>query len=63
MHPIATPKGTGGVLGFPDIFMLEPWFSAVDSQSNIILKWYRHPMMPRSKLVALTSLQRQHCTI
>ena len=56
MHPTTTPKGTGGVLGFPDIFMLEPWFSAVDSQGNIIPNGTRHPMMPRSKLVALTSL-------
>ena len=56
MHPTTTPKGTGGVLGFPDIFLLEPWFSAVDSQGNIIPNGTRHPMMPRSKLVALTSL-------
>ena len=56
MHPTTTGKGTGGVLGFPDIFMLEPWFSAVDSQGNIIPNGTRHPMMPRSKLVALTSL-------
>ena len=56
MHPTTTAKGTGGVLGFPDIFMLEPWFSAVDSQGNIIPNGTRHPMMPRSKLVALTSL-------
>ena len=56
MHPTTTPKGTGGVLGFPDIFMLEPWYGAVDSQGNIIPNGQRHPMMPRSKLVALTSL-------
>ena len=56
MHPTTTPKGTGGVLGFPDIFMLEPWYGAVDAQGNIIPNGQRHPMMPRSKLVALTSL-------
>ena len=56
MHPTTTGKGTGGVLGFPDIFMLEPWYGAVDAQGNIIPNGQRHPMMPRSKLVALTSL-------
>ena len=56
MHPTTTPKGTGGVLGFPDIFMLEPWYGAVDAQGNIVPNGQRHPMMPRSKLVALTSL-------
>ena len=56
MHPTTTAKGTGGVLGFPDIFLLEPWFSAVDGKGNIIPNGVRHPMMPRSKLVALKSL-------
>ena len=56
MHPTTTGKGTGGVLGFPDIFMLEPWYGAVDAQGNIVPNGQRHPMMPRSKLVALTSL-------
>ena len=26
MHPTATPQGTGGLLGFPDVFVLEPMF-------------------------------------
>ena len=28
-------KGTGGVLGFPDLFMLEPWFN--DHQRRTVL--------------------------
>ncbi len=56
MHPTTTAKGTGGVLGFPDIFMLEPWFGAVDEDGKLVQSGVPHPMMPRSKLCALTSL-------
>ena len=55
MHPTTTAKGTGGVLGFPDIFMLEPWFGAVDEDGKLVQSGVPHPMMPRSKLCALTS--------
>lgn len=51
MHPSASMKGTGGVLGFPDLFVLKPMFVEAD-QTKI-----RHPMMPKSKLCALTDLQ------
>ncbi len=51
MHPTTTSKGTGGVLGFPDTFMLEPWYNPEGVQNGTA-----HPMMPRSKLCALTSL-------
>ena len=56
MHPTTTAKGTGGVLGFPDVFMLEPWFGAVDEDGKLVQSGVPHPMMPRSKLCALTSL-------
>ena len=51
MHPSASMKGTGGVLGFPDLFVLKPMFVEAD-QTKV-----RHPMMPKSKLCALTDLQ------
>lgn len=54
MHPTTTAKGTGGVLGFPDIFMLQPWFNFVDKDGNLTTG--PHPMMPQSKLCALTGL-------
>ena len=51
MHPTASIKGTGGVLGFPDLFTLTPMFVNVDGAK------VKHPMMPKSKLCALTDLQ------
>ena len=56
MHPVANAKGTGGVLGFPDLFMLEPWYNDTDSEGNTSQGGIAHPMMPRSKLCALTGL-------
>ena len=56
MHPTTTSKGTGGVLGFPDLFMLEPWYNDTDSEGNTSQGGIAHPMMPRSKLCALTGL-------
>ena len=35
MHPTTTTKGTGGVLGFPDIFMLEPWFNETSEDGAV----------------------------
>jgi len=57
MHPVANAEGTGGVLGFPDLFKLEPWFGAINDQGAVIDGGIPHPMMPRSKMCALTSLQ------
>ena len=56
MHPTTTTKGTGGVLGFPDIFMLEPWFNETSEDGAVTQGGVAHPMMPRSKLCALTGL-------
>ena len=56
MHPTTTTKGTGGVLGFPDIFMLEPWFNETSEDGAVTQGGIAHPMMPRSKLCALTGL-------
>ena len=56
MHPTTTSKGTGGVLGFPDIFMLEPWFNETSEDGAVTQGGIAHPMMPRSKLCALTGL-------
>ena len=56
MHPVANAKGTGGVLGFPDLFKLEPWFGAIDENGAVVDGGQPHPMMPRSKMCALTQL-------
>ena len=56
MHPVANAKGTGGVLGFPDLFKLEPWFGAIDENGTVVDGGQPHPMMPRSKMCALTQL-------
>ena len=56
MHPTASTNATGGVLGFPDVFLLEPWFGITDEDGNVKDGGIPHPMMPRSKMCALTSL-------
>ena len=56
MHPTASTNATGGVLGFPDVFLLEPWFGLTDEDGNVKDGGSPHPMMPRSKMCALTSL-------
>ena len=56
MHPTANTNATGGVLGFPDVFLLEPWFGITDEDGNVKDGGIPHPMMPRSKMCALTSL-------
>ena len=56
MHPVVNAKGTGGVLGFPDLFKLEPWFGAIDENGAVVDGGQPHPMMPRSKMCALTNL-------
>jgi len=56
MHP-GTLKGSGAsvLLKFPDVFELVPKFVTVDGKGNKKVK--RHPMMPRTKLCALTNLR------
>ena len=56
MHTTANTNATGGVLGFPDVFLLEPWFGITDEDGNVKDGGIPHPMMPRSKMCALTSL-------
>jgi len=54
MHPVVNAKGTGGVLGFPDLFMLEPWFGIIDDSGTVKDGGIPHPMMPKTKMCALT---------
>ena len=55
MHPRSfQSNGTGGVLGFPDVFILEPVFNKVE---NGKLTAVSHPQMPRTKLCGLTNLK------
>jgi len=57
MHPTTKGTGTGSsvLLGFPDVFVLEPRF--VDKvKKNGKMKSRRHPMMPKTKLCGLTNL-------
>lgn len=56
MHPTATPQGTGGLLGFPDVFVLEPMFVPADPGSGTADRAIPHPMMPKTKLCALSRL-------
>ena len=57
MHPESLQKGgTGGLLGFPNVFALEPQFNKVDEKSGTV-KAIQHPMMPKTKLCALTNLK------
>lgn len=55
MHPKSFQGGgTGGILGFPDVFTLEPQFNKVrNNEANPV----QHPMMPKTKLCALTNLK------
>ena len=56
MHP-GTLEGSGAsvLLKFPDVFELVPKFVTVDDKGKKKVK--RHPMMPRTKLCALTNLR------
>ena len=56
MHPTATVQGTGGVLGFPDIFVLEPEFVPADPTNGEKRRAVRHPQMPKTKLCALSRM-------
>lgn len=56
MHPASLQKGgTGGLLGFPDVFTLEPQFNEVTKSGTVESK--PHPMMPKTKLCGLTNLK------
>lgn len=52
MHPRADKTGTGGVLGFPNVFVLTPKFVPV--KDGKVEKAIRHPELPGTKLCALT---------
>jgi len=52
MHPRADKTGTGGVLGFPNVFVLTPKFIPVNNGK--VEKPIRHPELPGTKLCALT---------
>ena len=55
MHPRSfQSNGTGGVLGFPDVFLLEPVFNKVENNKVTAIS---HPQMPRTKLCGLTNLK------
>jgi hypothetical protein len=56
MHPYATPQGVGGVLGFPDVFVLEPEFIPADETTGKAKRAITHPMMPKTKLCALSRM-------
>ena len=49
-------KGSAVVLTFPDVFVLTPKFVQCDEEGNALGDPMQHPMMPRTKLCALTGL-------
>ena len=56
MHPTSMDplgSGSGVLLGFPDVFELEPKFVAVDGDKKQVQS---HKMMPKTKLCALSSI-------
>ena len=57
MHPNSkSGRGSAVVLTFPDVFVLTPKFVKCDEQGNPLGDPIQHPMMPRTKLCALTGL-------
>ena len=57
MHPGSkNGKGSAVVLTFPDVFVLTPKFVQCDEDGNALGDPMQHPMMPRTKLCALTGL-------
>ena len=62
MHPGSrNGRGSAVTLTFPDVFVLEPRFVPVDGSENgrrdpVIGDPIQHPMMPKTKLCALTSM-------
>jgi hypothetical protein len=57
MHPNSkSGRGSAVVLTFPDVFVLTPKFVKCDEEGNPLGDPIQHPMMPRTKLCALTGL-------
>ena len=57
MHPGSkNGKGSAVMLTFPDVFVLTPKFVSCDENGNALGDPIQHPMMPRTKLCALTGL-------
>ena len=57
MHPGSkNGKGSAVLLTFPDVFVLTPKFVACDENGDSLGDPIQHPMMPRTKLCALTGL-------
>ena len=57
MHPNTRGySGATGLLGFPDVWVIEPQFVEVRGKSGSV-KSVRHPMLPKTKLCALTNLR------
>ena len=57
MHPNAkSGRGSSVVLTFPDVFVLTPKFVKCDEEGDPLGDPIQHPMMPRTKLCALTGL-------
>ena len=57
MHPGSkNGKGSAVLLTFPDVFVLTPKFVQADDAGNATGDPIQHPMMPRTKLCALTGL-------
>ena len=65
MHPgSSNGKGSAVMLTFPDVFVLEPMFMPVDEtvdstgqrKLEVAEEPIQHPMMPKTKICALTSL-------
>mgnify|MGYP001161092253 FL=1 len=57
MHPGSkNGKGSAVLLTFPDVFVLTPKFVACNENGESLGDPIQHPMMPRTKLCALTGL-------
>ena len=57
MHPNSkSGRGSAVVLTFPDVFVLTPKFVKCDEDGDPLGDPIQHPMMPRTKLCALTGL-------
>ena len=57
MHPNTRGySGATGLLGFPDVWVIEPKFVENRAKSGGV-KSVRHPMLPKTKLCALTNLR------
>ena len=62
MHPVSKDplgSGTGVLLGFPDVWKLEPRFTPGKQDGNMVEGGtdVPHPMMPQTKLCALTQIR------